>query len=357
MPGMSDLITLTDNGIYCPLGDFYIDPWRPVDRAVITHAHSDHATRGSRDYLTTPEGLHVLRARMGHDALIRTIPYREPIDRSGLRLTLYPAGHVLGSAQVRLEARGQVAVVSGDYKREPDPTCAPFEPVRCHLFLTESTFGLPIYRWPQPATTRDDLNTWWRDNASAGRASIVFAYALGKAQRILASLDPTIGPIIAHGAVETMVRAYRASGITLPQTRNVAHTDDRHSLARALVLAPPSAQGTPWMRRFPGASTAFASGWMRIRGTRRRRAFDRGFVISDHVDWPALIATIQETGAERVWVTHGYSAVVTRWLTERGIDARAIGTRFVGESVTESPDVLADSNNDAAPPFDNESSQ
>ncbi len=335
-----DLLQLNENGLYCPAGDFYVDPWRGVERAVITHAHSDHARWGSAHYLTAAPGEHLLRQRLGPDALIQPIPYGEELNHRGVRVSLHPAGHVLGAAQVRLEHDGLVVVISGDYKREADPTCLPFEPIRCHTFVTESTFGLPIYRWPGPGRVFEEINAWWRQNQEGGKASVLFAYALGKAQRILASIDASIGPILTHGAVENVNEAYRASGVSLPETRRVIDEQEsrrrtplfagepRH---RALVLAPPSASGSTWLRRFGPIATAFASGWMQIRGTRRRRAIDRGFVLSDHVDWPGLLETISATGAERVWVTHGYSAVLARWLREQGLDAQAVATCFEGE--------------------------
>ncbi|MFL5245415.1 MAG: ligase-associated DNA damage response exonuclease [Gemmataceae bacterium] len=325
------LLQLTDQGLYCPAGDFHIDPWQPVPRAVITHAHADHARWGSDRYLTSQEGKNVLQTRLGPGANIDTIPYGEAIDISGVRLSLHPAGHILGSAQVRLELHGEVWVVSGDYRVEADRTCAPFDLQRCHTFVTESTFGLPIFRWSKSDQVFADINAWWRTNKEEGKASLLCGYALGKAQRLLAGVDCGIGPIFTHGAVEKMVADYRATGIELPKTTYVAEAPQDTEWAGALAIAPPSAHGTPWARRFAPVSTAFASGWMRIRGTRRRRAVDRGFVLSDHVDWPGLLASIQATGAERVWVTHGYVAAVVRRLQELGLDAAAVPTRFEGE--------------------------
>jgi putative mRNA 3-end processing factor len=238
---------------------------------------------------------------------------------------------VLGSAQVRIERDGYVCVVSGDYKLQHDPTCAAFEPVRCSTFITESTFGLPIYRWREPAELFADVDAWWRANQAVDRASVVYAYALGKAQRLLSSIDPSIGPIYTHGAVESLNEAYRASGVALPPTRPVATTERGHDFSRALIVAPPSAQSTPWLRRFGDYADAFASGWMQIRGIRRRRAVDRGFALSDHADWPGLLSAISATGAERVCVTHGYSEPLVRWLGERGVDAQTLKTQFTGE--------------------------
>lgn len=326
-----DLLTLTDRGLYCPAGDFHIDPWKPVDRAVVTHAHSDHLRWGMGRYLVAEDGLGVSRRRLAEDARVDAIPYREAIDLNGVRVSLHPAGHILGSAQVRIEHQGQVAVVSGDYKTEPDATCAPFEPLKCHLFVTESTFGLPIYRWPKQEDVAQQIHDWWRGNQAAGKCSMLFGYALGKCQRALALLDPSVGPIFLHGAVQGLTEEYRRAGVSLPPTRQVAEMGKGFEWSQAIVLAPPSADGTPWMRRFGDHSTAFMSGWMTIRGTRRRRAMDRGFVMSDHVDWPSLMDTIAATGAERVWVTHGYASTVVRYLEDQGLDARVLETRFEGE--------------------------
>ena len=333
-----------------------MDPWDPAasDLAVISHAHADHARPGGSAYLAAREGAPVLRRRLGEEAPLETLGWGEAVDLGDTRVSLHPAGHVLGSAQVRIEHRrsGEVWVVSGDFKVEPDPTCTPFEPVSCHGLVTESTFGLPVFRWPDPAQVSAAIAAWWRSNREEGRASVLFAYAVGKAQRVLAGLLPHLGdpegpdrpgPIYTHGAVEAMVRRYREAGVELPATRPVGLVEEeaagagagrsRVDWSRALVVAPPSAAGSPWMRRFGRVSTAFASGWMRLRGTRRRRAVDRGFVLSDHADWPGLLSAIEATGAETVWVTHGYRDALARYLREeRGLDARAVESRFEGET-------------------------
>ncbi|MGC7839281.1 ligase-associated DNA damage response exonuclease [Pseudomonas wayambapalatensis] len=330
-----DLVIARPEGLYCPPGNFYIDPWRPVDRAVITHGHGDHARTGNGHYLCAEPGAGILRSRLGQDIALQTLPYGERLQHHGVTLSFHPAGHVLGSAQVRLEYQGQVWVASGDYKVEPDGTCAPFEPVRCHTFITESTFGLPIYRWPSQAEVFSGINAWWRANRDQGKASVLFCYAFGKAQRILHGLDADIGPIVVHGAVEPLNRVYREAGIALPDTLyagDLPRNDPR--LREALVLAPPSAGGSSWMRRFGDYSDAFASGWMLLRGTRRRRGVDRGFVLSDHADWPGLLWAIGETGAERVMVTHGSVSVLVRYLCEQGLDARAFATEYGEEDDT-----------------------
>jgi putative mRNA 3-end processing factor len=334
----TSLLRVTEMGLYCERGGFFIDPWRPVDRAIVTHAHADHLCRGCRHYLVARDGVFVTHARLDETAPVDAIPYGESLDINGVRVSLHPAGHVLGSAQVRVEHRGQVWVVSGDYKIEPDLSCQPFEPVRCHTFISECTFGLPVYRWPPSGDVFSEILSWWRANRSEGRASLLYAYALGKAQRLLAGLVACAGgeqglpgPIYTHGAVEAMNRAYRSTAVELPKTTYVAEAGSAVEWSTALVVAAPSAHGTPWSRRFGPASSAFASGWMRLRGTRRRRAVDRGFVLSDHVDWPGLLAAIDATGAETILLTHGYTAVVARWLREHGKDAQPVATRYEGE--------------------------
>ena len=328
-----DLVIARPEGLYCPPGDFYIDPWRPVERAVITHAHSDHARIGNTHYLAHTLSAGTLRQRLGADIALQTLDYGEAIEHHGVRLSLHPAGHVLGSAQVRLEYGGRVWVASGDYKTEADGTCAPFEPVRCDTFITESTFGLPIYRWPTQAALFEEINAWWRRNAAEGRTSVMLCYAFGKAQRVLSGVDASIGPIVVHGAVEPLNAVYRAAGVALPETHRVTDPAmDKAALKRALVVAPPSAQGTPWMKRFGAdASDAFASGWMQVRGRRRRRGVDRGFVMSDHADWPGLLSAIAGTGAQHVRVTHGSVPVLVRWLNEHGLDAQSFETEYGDE--------------------------
>ena len=332
---MTDLVIVRAQGLYCVPGDFYIDPWRPVERAVITHAHADHARAGHGHYLAAAAGVGVLRARLGA-IHIDGLAYGEPVLHNGVTVSLHPAGHVLGSAQVRIAYRGEVWVASGDYKIEPDPTCAPFEPVRCDTFITESTFGLPIYRWRQQREVYEDINQWWRKNAAEGRASVLFCYAFGKAQRILSGLDTAIGPLICHGAAQALNEVYRAAGVALPPTRLVTDIADQADLKRALVIAPPSAAGSPWIKRFGDYSDAFASGWMLLRGARRRRGVDRGFVLSDHADWPGLMQAVEASGAERIIVTHGSIPVMVRWLRQNGWQAGAFDTEYGDDEAVES---------------------
>ena len=323
---MPDMVVARKEGLYCVPGQFYIDPWRAVERAVITHAHADHARVGHGKYLATEAGENVLRARLGEIDL-HTLAYGDTVVHNGVTISLHPAGHVLGSAQVRMEYGGEVWVASGDYKVEPDATCAAFEPVRCDTFITESTFGLPIYRWDPEQSIFDDINRWWQKNAAEGRPSVIFGYSFGKAQRILSGLDPAIGPIVCHGAVEPLNRVYREGGIALPPTLMVSDVD-KAALKGSIIVAPPSASGSPWMKRFGDYSDAFASGWMQLRGARRRRGVDRGFVLSDHADWPGLMSAISATGAQRVIVTHGSIPVLVRWLCQQGLDAAGFDTEY-----------------------------
>ena len=337
---MSDLVIARPEGLYCPPGKFYIDPWRPVERAVITHGHADHSRTGHGHYLATISGAGILRSRLG-DINLQTLDYGQCITHNGVTISLHPAGHVLGSAQVRLAYSGEVWVASGDYKVEPDPTCAAFEPVRCDTFITESTFGLPIYRWQPQAEVFNEINRWWRGNAAIGRTSVLFCYAFGKAQRILQGVDAGIGPIICHGAAELLNRVYRDAGVALPETRMVSQIADKSILNTALVLAPPSAGGAPWIKRFGDYSDAFASGWMLLRGARRRRAVDRGFVLSDHADWPGLMQAIEATQAQRVIVTHGQIGVMVRWLQQIGLQAGSFQTEYGNEDDETSASVAA----------------
>jgi len=330
------LLALTSEGLYCKQGDFYIDPWKPVRRAVVTHAHADHAYQGNQDYLVPAEGERLSRIRLGDDAKISTQRYGETSVINGVSVSFHPAGHVLGSAQVRIEYKGEIWVASGDYKLMPDATCAPFEPVKCHHFITEATFGLPIYRWVPTGETFEQINAWWRRNIERNKVSVIFAYSLGKSQRVLNGIDRTIGPIFTHGAVERLTQAYRESGVDLPDTTYVGSVENKKEFAGSLIVAPPSAQASTWLRRFGPHSTGFASGWMMVRGARRQRAVDRGFVLSDHADWPELLSAIRSAEAETVYVTHGFAPELVRYLNETGTNAVPLKTQFVGDESLES---------------------
>ncbi|TWU46828.1 ligase-associated DNA damage response exonuclease [Rubripirellula reticaptiva] len=328
---MNELLQTTALGLYCPAGGFYVDPQRPVDRAVVTHAHTDHARWGCKNYLAAAPSEHLLRMRMSDDAEFQFLKYGDSISINGVEVSFHPAGHMLGSAQVRLEYRGKVAVVTGDYKLGPDPTCESWQPVKCHLLVTESTFGLPVYRWQPEQMTADSINDWWRATRDEGKCCVLYGYAVGKSQRLLAGLDPSIGTIYTHGAVEKGNEAYRKTGVELPETTYVGSIEGKHDWSGAMVIAVPSAHGSPWMRKFGSVRTAMASGWMAVRGARRRRSVDRGFIVSDHVDWPSLIEAVELCDPETVWVTHGYSATVARYLQECGRDAQAIDSRVRSE--------------------------
>jgi len=331
------MVTETPAGLWCPAGGFHVDPWGPVERAVITHAHGDHARPGSAAYLCAAPCAGLLRRRFGGDVPIESVEYGRVLTLGNVRVSFHPAGHVLGSAQIRIESPDGVTVISGDYKRAADSTCAPFEPVRCDTFITESTFGLPIYRWDETTAVVDDIAAWWRANTDGGRTSVMFCYTIGKAQRLLAELmRVTDRPVFVHGMMLGMIEAYREAGVPMLPVTPVIERSGRGrsaaaSFAGELVLAPLSARGTPWMRRLGDVSDAFASGLMRVRGVRRQRGFDRGFVLSDHADWPALLQTIDATGASRVLATHGHAEPLARYLSERGVDSGIIRTAWEGE--------------------------
>jgi putative mRNA 3-end processing factor len=323
-------------GLFCPDGNFYIDPWQPVARAVITHAHGDHARFGSDAYLCADAGAPLLKRRFGPDARIESVPYEQTIVLGATRVSFHPAGHVLGSAQVRVEGPQGVWVVSGDYKRASDQTCAAFQPVTCDTFVTESTFGLPIYRWDATDEVINEILAWWDTNRDRGLTSVLFCYTLGKAQRVLSELaSVTDRPVFVHGMMIPMIEVYRAAGIAMLPAMPLIDKPRGTSFAGELVLAPLSARGTPWMRRLGDISDAFASGLMRVRGVRRQRAFDRGFVLSDHADWPGLLQTITETGASRVLATHGHPEPLARFLAGQGLESGVMRTAWEGELASE----------------------
>jgi putative mRNA 3-end processing factor len=326
------LLIESPSGVFCPAGGFHVDPWGPVERALITHVHGDHARPGSQAYLCADPSRRLLERRFGTDVRVEALPYGQIITIGAVRVSFHPAGHILGSAQIRLEGSDGVWVVAGDYKRAADPTCAPFELVPCDTFVTESTFGLPIYRWDRTDTVMAEILAWWDENRESQRTSVLFCYTIGKAQRILAELvRATDRPVFVHGAMVPMIEAYRDAGVHMLETGSVTELPKGRKFAGELVLAPLSARGTPWMRRLGVHSDAFASGLMRVRGVRRQRAFDRGFVLSDHADWPALLVTIAETRANRVLATHGYAEPLARYLREQGLDAGIMRTPSEGE--------------------------
>jgi putative mRNA 3-end processing factor len=327
------VLGFTDRGIYCAAGDFYIDPWLPVPRALITHGHADHAYPDMGSYLATTAAAPVMQHRLGADARIDTMNYGETRQIGDATVSFYPAGHVPGSAQIRVCVNGEIWVASGDYKTVDDGLSEPFEPVTCHAFITESTFGLPVFRWTAQDVLAQELNTWWAANVAAGRPSVLGAYALGKAQRLMRTVNPDIGPILTVTAIENTNQVLRTQGITLPDTVRITEDVSAKTHPGALIIATPGSTSQHWARRFPQASSAFASGWMAMRGVRRRRGADRGFIVSDHADWDGLNMAVKATGAERVFVTHGYTAQFARHLCDQGYDAQVVATNYAGDDV------------------------
>ena len=330
------LLESTREGLWCAAGGFHIDPWRPVALAVVTHAHADHATPGCERYIASRNTLEIMKSRFSGPINGEAAEWGVEQPLGECRVSLHPAGHVLGSAQVRIKSRDETWCVTGDYKCEPDPSCEPFETVRCDTLLSECTFGLPIYRWRSPESVFTEMNTWWQHNADAGRTTVFLAYAFGKAQRILAGLDPTIGPIGLHGSATGPTDVYRAAGIKLPDAVHANRDTAEELRGRGAIICPPSATGTPWLRRFTGPEgmrLGFVSGWMQVRGRRRWQSVDRGFVMSDHADWDGLINTALASGARRVGLTHGSTGALARFLRERhGLDTFDVSTRYRGAS-------------------------
>jgi putative mRNA 3-end processing factor len=325
------LLEFNDRGIYCRKADVYLDPWKPVKRALITHGHGDHARWGHEKYLCTESAAPVIRHRLQVSDQLQTLRYGQTIDINGVHFSFHPAGHIPGSAQIKVECNGEIWVFSGDYKLQQDNLSEPFEPVKCHVFISESTFGLPIYRWRSPEEIFLEINRWWKKNQEDGKVSVIAGYSLGKAQRILRNVDTTLGNIFVHGAVDNITSILRAQNIPLPETTRVLPEMKRRDFEGALVICPPSAVGSPWLRRFDPYSLGIASGWMNLRGARRRRGADRGFVLSDHAYWNDLNGAIRETGASRVCITHGYSEIFAKWLEENGIESGIVKTQYEGE--------------------------
>lgn len=328
------LIEFREEGLYCPPAKVYIDPWRPVNKALITHAHADHARWGMKSYLAHELSVPVMKHRLGQDINCQGLKYDERLSINGVEISFHPAGHIPGSSQIRLEHKGEVWVISGDYKTQADRISTPFEPIKCHHFVTESTFGLPIYRWPTEEEVALEINQWWEKNRSEGKCSLIAAYSLGKAQRILSLLDASIGPIYCHGAVANTNDLLLEQGLDLPEYKRIEGREKKSDFKNAMVICPPSALGSSWSKKLQPYRSAFASGWMALRGARRRRAADRGFVISDHADWPGLNQAVKATEAENIYVTHGYQELYAQWLREEmQLNATAVKTLFEGESL------------------------
>lgn len=331
------LIDFTEKGLYCAAGNFFIDPWKPVDKALITHGHSDHSRWGHRQYMSTHASVPIIKHRLGK-INIKGVDFNESLNINGVKVSFHPAGHILGSAQIRVEYKGEVWVVSGDYKPEKDNFSEPFELVKCHTFITESTFGLPVFNWKPQQDVFDDIMQWWQDNAANGKTSLISAYSLGKAQRVIQGLSGDLpGKIYTHGAVENMNEVLRSAGHPIRPTTRITKDVKSTDIIGGLIIAPPSALGSSWVKRFKQPVVAMASGWMALRGARRRRAADRGFVLSDHADWNGLNTVIKETEAEKVFVTHGYTELFTQWLQSIGIDADIVSTEY-GEEAAEALD-------------------
>lgn len=326
------LLEFTERGIYCQRAGVFIDPWNSVPKALITHAHSDHAHPGCQQYLCTSRTAPLLKHRLGAHQNVQSLEFGEAVNIKGVSFSFHPAGHIVGSAQIRAEHQGEVWVVSGDYKIPSDRISENFEVLKCHTFITESTFGLPVYRWPDQDLVYEEINTWWQGNRDNDVTSVISAYTLGKAQRIIHNINHSIGPVFCHGAVENINDILRKIGVNIRHTRQVSDEVHKDEFKGALVIAPGSALNTPWMKRFKDYSTAAASGWMILRGRKRWQNVDKGFVLSDHADWSELNTTIRATGCEQVIVTHGYSDIFTQWLQSNGYPARAGKTAYEGEN-------------------------
>jgi putative mRNA 3-end processing factor len=324
------LLAFNQNGIYCAVADVYLDPWRKVDKAIISHGHADHSRWGNKKYITHHRNIPIMKHRLG-EIDVEGKAYGEPFTINNVKFSFHPAGHVIGSSQIRVEHKGEVWVFTGDYKDEADGVSAPYEPVKCHTFITECTFGLPAFKWKPQAEVMSDINQWWAENQAEGRTSVLFGYSLGKAQRLLKHLNPEIGKIYTHGAIENMTEVLREM-VDFPETTRVTRDTTKKEINGNLVLAPPSAHGGTWIRKMVPYVTASASGWMTFRGARRRRAIDKGFVMSDHCDWDGLLNSIKATGCEKVICTHGYTDIFSKYLREIGYDARTEATQYDGET-------------------------
>ena len=324
------LIEFSDCGFYCREGGFYIDPWRPVDRAIITHAHSDHARWGSKYYLCHHHTKPLLQQRLGPNQY-QSIEWGETVYMNGVRVSLHPAGHIIGSSQIRIEYNGEVWVISGDYKIENDGLSGEFEPVKCHTFVSESTFGLPIYNWKTQAQIFEDIQSWIRKNQEGGKTSVLIAYSLGKSQRLLPCVSEVTDKIFLHGAVYNIHMALVNAGWKLPEVRRVQPDTPKEDYKGAVVIAPSSAEGSPWLKRFTPYEIGVCSGWMQVRGNKRRKNADAGFALSDHADWKGLLQAVKATEAEKVYATHGFQFAFSRYLNEQGIEAGEVKTEFGGE--------------------------
>lgn len=318
------LLQFTTYGTYCPAADVYIDPLRRVPKALITHGHSDHARKGMGQYLCTDIAKPTLAHRLGSNALISGLAFGESIQINGVKISFHPAGHIIGSAQIRLEYQGEVAVVSGDYKIQEDQLTQPFEALPCHTFVTESTFGMPIYRFPPQKEVFAQINEWWEENKALGKVSILLGYSLGKSQRILQGLDAAIGPIYCHSTIQAVNEIVRQQGIPLQDSRALEEHLNKKDLQGAMIICPPGALRGEWLDLVEPFSTGACSGWTMSRKGGFGPSADRDFLLSDHADWEGLNQAVLATGAEQVFVTHGYDELFSRWLLEQGIKAEVV---------------------------------
>lgn len=320
------LLAFTSKGIYCQAANVYLDPWKPVEKAIISHGHADHSRWGHKQYITHHRNVPIISHRLG-DINVTGKEWGETFTINNVKFSLYPAGHIIASSQIRVEHKGEVWVFTGDYKTENDGISTPYEVVKCHTFITECTFGLPAFKWTPQNEVFEDINQWWAENKAEKKTSVLFGYSLGKAQRLLKYLDTDIGKIYTHGAIENMTAVLRPL-VDFPKTTLITKETKKEELLGNVVLAPPSAHGSPWIRKMVPYVTASASGWMTFRGARHRRAIDKGFVLSDHCDWDGLLESIKATGAEKIICTHGYSDIFSRYLREQGYDARTEETQY-----------------------------
>ena len=328
----NQLIKFTKKGIFCPKGKFYLDPWLPVDYAIISHGHADHARWGMKHYLCTDESKAILQHRLGADINVQSIPYGNVLTINEVKVSFHPAGHVIGSAQIRLEYKGYVVVFTGDYKTHPDFITTPFESIKCNTFITESTFGLPIYHWKSEKELQQELQDWVKTNQTNNRSSVFLGYSLGKAQRLLSLLDGC-DEIYVHRSIYNLNNAISSSGIKLPKTKLWSADLDKKTLQNKIIIAPPAILGSRMLKRLPNPATAICSGWMQIRGNRRWQAVDAGFAVSDHADWNGLINAVKSSEAEQVYVTHGSQVVFSKYLNEIGIKADELVTEYGDEAL------------------------
>jgi putative mRNA 3-end processing factor len=326
------LLVHTALGLYCPKADVYLDPWKPVKKAILSHGHADHARWGSSSYLCTPTAAPVIKYRLG-DINLETLPFGEEKLINGVSFSFHPAGHILGSAQIKVSYKGEIVVFSGDYKTANDGFSEAFEPVKCHTFITESTFGLPVYHWQDQKWVFNEMEEWCKNNRNNGQLSILYGYSLGKAQRILQGLPESVGPIFTHSTIEAVLNVMRNQGVSLKNTIPVNEHLTRAELLSGVIIAPPAVQNSNWLKKFEPIRNGVVSGWMALRGARRRRNADKGFVLSDHADWEGLNEAISLTGAENVFVTHGYTDILSKWLIDKGLNAHPLETNFEGDEV------------------------